>query len=100
MLFRPAFDDDFLFGIKLDSVAPLPVHDAEEAVFPAAKGKVGHGRGDSDINANVSRRSFVAESASRRTAGGKQRSLIPVGAALQKREGVVEIIGVDEAENR
>ena len=68
MLFGPAFDYDFLVGVELDGVAALAVEIAEEAVLPSAEGEVGHGRGDSDVDADISRRSFVAEAARGRSA--------------------------------
>src|SRR3954466_1929738 len=60
-LFGPALDDDFLFCVELDRVAPLAMQDAEEAVFPSAEWEVSHRRGDPDVHADVPRRSFVAE---------------------------------------
>src|SRR5579863_7387063 len=72
MFFRPTFDDDFLFGVKLHSVAALAVHDSEEAVFPAAEGEIGHGRSNSDVDANISGWSLVAETPRRRAARSKQ----------------------------
>ena len=61
MFLSPALDDDFLIRVKLDRVAPLSVHVAEEAVVPAAEGEIGHGRGHADVDADVSCGSFVAE---------------------------------------
>src|SRR5436309_11641675 len=63
VVFRPAFHDDFLVGVKLDGVAALPMHVAEKAVFPAAEREIRHRRGDPDVDADISCGCFVAESA-------------------------------------
>src|SRR5260370_26268482 len=68
VLFRPAFDDNFLVGIELDGVAALPVEIAEEAVLPSTEREVSHGGGDSNVDADISRGGFIAEAARRRTA--------------------------------
>src|SRR5215469_17274375 len=70
--FCPALDDHFLFAVKLDSVAALAVHHAEKAVFPSAEGEIGHGRGDSDVDADVAGGRLIPELARGRTARGKQ----------------------------
>ena len=44
--FGPAFDDHFFLREELDRVHALPVHVAEEGVFPAAEGEECHRRGD------------------------------------------------------
>src|SRR5258708_6848692 len=99
VLFSPAFDYDFFVGVELDGVAALAVEIAEEAVLPSAKGEVRHGRGDSDVDADVAGGSFVAEAARGRSAGGEKRRLIAVSAALEEGEGVVHVFGVNEAED-
>src|ERR1700688_2967226 len=99
MFFGPAFDYDFFVGIELDGVAALAVEVAEEAVLPSAEGEVGHGRGDSDVDADVAAGGFVAEAARGRSAGREERRLIAVGAALKEGERVVHVIGVDKAED-
>src|SRR5215472_10250813 len=66
VLFGPALDYHFLICVELDGVAALAVEIAEEAILPSAEGKVGHGRGDADIDADVAGRGFVAETARRR----------------------------------
>src|ERR1700691_3733943 len=99
MFLRPTFHYYFFVGVELDGVAALAVEIAEEAVLPSAEGEVGHGRGDSNVDANVSRRGFVAEAASGRSAGSEERRLITVGAALEEGQGVIHAIGMDEAQN-
>ena len=97
MFCGPALDHDFLFGIELYRVAALAVLDAEEAVFPSAEREIGHGRGHADVDADVACRRFVAEAPGCCAARRKQRRLIAVGTALQKREGFVEVIRMDQA---
>ena len=63
VLFGPTLDDNLLIGIELDSIAALAVKIAEEAVLPPAEGEIGHGRGDSDVDADISGGRFVAEAA-------------------------------------
>src|SRR5258708_277324 len=99
VLFGPAFDYYFLVGVELDGIAALAVEIAEEAVLPSAEGEVGHGRGDSDVDADVARGSFVAEAARGRSARSEQRRLIAVGAALEEGERVVHVVGVHDAED-
>src|SRR6266851_6082292 len=100
VFFGPAFDDNFLVGIELDGVAALPVEIAEEAVLPPTEREVSHGRGDSNVDADISRGGLIAEAARRRTARGEQRGLIAVGTALEEGKRFVHVAGVDEAEHR
>src|SRR6266850_215331 len=99
-LARPALDDDFGFGEKLDGVAALAVENSEEAFFPAAEREIGHRGGDTDIDADIPRRGLVAEFAGGGTAGGEERGLVTVGAAAQKFHGFIDRIGVNETEYR
>lgn len=69
--FGPALDDDFGLGKELDGMMALAVQVAEEAVFPAAEGKEGHGGGHADVDANIARFGLIAKLASRRPAVGK-----------------------------
>src|SRR3954466_15632381 len=78
-LFGPALDDDFLFCVELDRVASLAVQDAEEAVFPSAEREVRHWGGDSDVHADISGRSFVAELARCGAPGRKDGCSVAVG---------------------
>src|SRR6267378_2487128 len=71
-LARPALDHDFRFGEKFHGVAALAVEDAKETFFPAAEGEIGHRRGYADVDADISRRGFVAELAGGGTAGGEE----------------------------
>src|SRR5580700_4634824 len=96
---RPALDNDFGFGVELDGVAALAVKNAEETLFPAAKREIGHGRGDANVNADVSGRGFVAESAGGGAIGGEERGLIAIGAAAEEVHGFVHGGGVDQAED-
>src|SRR5437660_6442532 len=100
VLFGPAFNYYLLVRVELDSVAPLAVEVAEEAVLPSTEGEVGHGRGDSDVDADVARRRFVAEAARGRSTRREQRCLIAVSAAFEEGERVVHVIGVNQAEYR
>src|ERR1039458_9526859 len=100
VLFGPAFDDNFLVGVELDGVAALAVEIAEKTILPSAEREVSHGRGDADVDADISRGRFVAEAARGRSARRKERRLIAVGAALQEGASVVHVIGVDEAQHR
>src|SRR6202049_501843 len=100
VLFGPAFHDNFLVGIELDGVAALPVEIAEEAVLPSTEREVSHRRGDSNVDADISRWCFIAEATRGRTARREQRGLIAVGTALQESERFVHVAGVDEAEHR
>src|SRR5579864_12171 len=99
VLFRPALDDNFLVRIKLDSIPPLPMQIAEEAVLPSAEREIGHGRGDTNVDTNVPCRRFIAETARSRSARGKQRRLVAVGAALQKRQSLVQTLGMNQAQH-
>src|SRR5689334_19265454 len=100
VFFRPALDHDFLFGIELDAVPSLGMHDAEEAVFPAAEGKVRHGSGYANVDADISRRCFVAKPSCRRATRSEQRRLVAVGTALEECKRFVQVIGVDQAQHR
>src|ERR1700691_1993392 len=97
VLFGPAFNYYLLVCIELDGVAALAVEIAEEAVLPSTEGEVGHGRGDSDVDTDVAGGSFVTEAARGRSARGKQRCLIAVGAAFEEGQRGVHVFGVDEA---
>src|SRR5947209_11038139 len=98
-LFGPALDDDFLFRVELDSVASLTVQNPEEAVLPSAEWEVSHRGGDSDVHADIPRRSFVAELARRRAAGRKDRSGIAVGGSGKNFDGLVKRLGRRDAED-
>src|SRR5581483_4430755 len=99
VLLAPAFDHDLLVGIELDGIAALPVQVAKEAVLPAAEGEIGHGRRHANVNADIPGRRFIAEAPRRGPAGSKQRSLVSVGAALQKSQGFVQVARMNQAEN-
>src|SRR5438477_7176323 len=89
VLFGPALDDYFFLGVELDGIAALAVHDSEKAVFPAAEWEVRHGRGDADIDADISGGGFIAKAAGGRAAGSEQRSLIAVWIALEESHRLV-----------
>src|SRR5436853_3061292 len=84
VLFRPALNDNFFVGVKLDSIAPLPVEIAKETILPSAERKISHGGGHADVDANVACWGFIAEAARRRSARREQRRLVAVCAALQE----------------
>src|SRR5580704_6938026 len=100
VLLRPAFDDNFLVGIKLNRVPALSVKIAEEAVFPSAEREIGHGRGDSDVDANIACGRFIAKTSRCCSARGEERSLIAIGAAFEKGQRLVHIVRMDQAEHR
>src|ERR1035438_800814 len=100
VLFGPAFDDDFLVSVELNGIAALPMQIAEEAVLPSTEREVGHGRGDSDVDADVARGRFVAEAARGRSARGEQRRLVAVSTAFEERQSFVHIVGVNETQHR
>jgi len=79
VLVYPSLDDDLLIRVKLYGVTSLSVQIAEETVLPSSEWEIGHGRGHSDINADVACRGFVPESARRRPAGCEKRSLVAIG---------------------
>src|SRR6266567_1351826 len=99
VLFGPAFDHDFLVGVELYRVAALTVEIAEEAVLPSAEREVGHGRGDSDVNANVAGRRFIAETARRRSTRCEQGRLVAVGTAFEEGQRFVHVVSVNQAEH-
>src|ERR1700732_2282363 len=100
VLFGPAFDDNFLVGIELDGVAALPVEIAEEAVLPSTEREISHRRGNSNVDADISRGCFITEAARGRTARREQRGLIAVGTALEEGERFAQVASVDQAEHR
>ena len=67
-LLRPSFDHDFLFGVELDCIAPLAMHNSQEAVLPTAEWKVGHWRGHADVDTNIAGLHLVTEFACGRAA--------------------------------
>ena len=89
-LARPAFDYDFRFGEKFDGVAALAVEDAEETIFPAAEGKIGHRRGYTDVDADVARGRFITKLARSGAAGGEKRCLVSVVAAAEEFHGFLD----------
>src|SRR5438477_6430144 len=98
VLFGPALDDNFFVGIELNSIPPLAVQIAEETVLPSAEREISHGRGHADVDTNIARRRLIAETARSRSTRGKQRRLVTVGAALEERQGVVQTLGVYQAQ--
>src|SRR5256886_15677007 len=100
VLVYPSFDDDFLIRVKLYRVASLSMQVAEETVLPSSEREIGHGRGHSDINADVACRGFVPESACCRPARCEKRSLVAVGTVLQERHRLVHVARMDQAQYR
>src|SRR3984893_11778605 len=100
VLVNPALDDDFLVRVKLHGVASLSVHIAEEAVFPSAEWKIGHWRGYTDIDADVSCGRLVPESARRCAARCEKRGLVAIRTALQERHRFVHVARMDQAQYR
>src|SRR5215469_8326279 len=100
MLASPALDYHLLFGIELYRVATLAVLDSEETVLPSAERKIRHGRGHADVDSDISRRSLVAKTPRRRATRGEQRGLVSVSTAFQKRNSLVKVAGVNQAQHR
>src|ERR1700722_13893176 len=96
VFFRPALDDNLLIRIELNRVAALAVEIAKKAVLPSTEREVRHRRGNTNVDADIARRRFVAEAARRRSTRGKQRRLVTIGAAFEEREGIVHIFRVNE----
>src|ERR1700730_2571410 len=96
-LARPALHDDFRFGVELHGVAPLSVQNTEETFFPSAERKISHGRGDADVDANISGGRFLAKLSGSSAAGRKKRSLISIRTAAQKFQGRIDGIDVHKA---
>src|SRR5580658_434625 len=100
VLLRPALDHNFLFGVELDRIAPLCVHDPEETVLPSAEREICHGRGHANVNADIPRGSFIAKAPSRRTARRKQRRLIAKWTAGHHLHRFIHVAGMNQAEHR
>src|SRR4029077_3646790 len=75
------------------------MEDAEEAFFPSAKWEIGHGGGDADVDADVSRGRLVAEFARGGAARSKEGCLVAIGAAAEKFHGVVNGISVNQTKH-
>src|SRR5690242_10711732 len=97
---RPALNYDLRFGVELHGVSSLSMEYAEEALLPTADREISHGRGHADVDADVSRRRFVAKLARRGATGGKQRSLIAERTLADELDGVVNRIGVNQTQHR
>ena len=95
MLVYPSLDDDLFIRVKLYGVASLSMQVAEETVLPSSEREIGHGRGYSDIDADVACRGFVPESARRRPAGCEKRSLVAIGTSLQERHRLIHVARMD-----
>src|SRR3954454_23798084 len=61
VLLRPALHDNFFVCIELNGIAALAMKIAEEAIFPSAEWKIGHGGGDSDVDTNIPCRCFITK---------------------------------------
>src|SRR5689334_6331074 len=86
-------------GVKLHGVAALPVYGSEEAVTPAAKRKISHGSGNTDVYSDIAGRHFVAELAGRGSAGGKDRGHIAVGISGQDLDTLFQRLSMDETQD-
>src|SRR5205807_6858582 len=82
-LLRPSFDYNFLFGVELDRVAPLAMHNSEETFLPTAERKVGHWCSHPDVDANIAGLHFVTEFARRRAAAREDRGSVTVETSGQ-----------------
>jgi hypothetical protein len=96
----PALNHDFGFGVELDRVFALGMHDAEEAFFPAVKGKIGHRGGNTNVDAYVSGRRFVTEFTRGTSTGREQRRLIAVWASANEFNGFVDRVGMNQTQHR
>src|SRR5215470_10439802 len=97
---RPAFNHDLRLGVKLHRVSALRVQDAKEAFLPTAEGKIRHGSGYADVDADVPGGRLIAEFARRRAVGRKQRSLVAIRALANEFDGVVNRIRMNQAQYR
>src|ERR1051326_6059503 len=98
VVFGPTLDDDFLVGVELNRVSALAVEIGKKAILPCAEREVGHGRADTNVDADIAGRGFVAEAARGRSARREQRGLVAVSAAFEEGEGFVHAVGMNEAE--
>src|ERR1700686_5339837 len=76
------------------------MQNTEETIFPSAEWEVRHGRGHANVDADISRRGFVAKFSCGRATGGKQRSLVPIRTVVQKLHSLVYGIRVNQAQHR
>src|SRR4029077_13053865 len=96
----PALDHNFLVSVKLDRVAALSVQITEETVLPSAEREIRHGRGDPNVDTDISCGGFVSEAAGRRAARSEQRRLVAIGTAFEERNRGIDAIDVYQAEHR
>src|SRR5579864_2332183 len=87
---RPAFDDNFFVGVKLDRVAPLTMKHAKKTVAPSAKRKIGHGCGNAYINPHISGGNFVAKFSCGRAAARENRRHVAVRAPRKNFNALLE----------
>jgi hypothetical protein len=69
---RPTLYNYFRFGIELYCVASLPMQNTEKTIFPSTEWEVRHGRGDANVDADISRRRLVTEFSCGGATGGKK----------------------------
>src|SRR5713226_2487565 len=99
-LFGPSLDHYLLLGVKFNSVTPLAVCHAEEAVFPTAEREIGHRSSHTDIDSYVAGLRLVAELARRRPASRENGSSIPVRALGHDSHRLVDAPRANDAEHR
>ena len=69
---------------------------AEETVFPTAEREECHGRGDSDVDTDVADLRFIAKLAGGGAAVGEKARHVTIAAAIDKRDGIVNRLNVNE----
>src|SRR6266851_4717194 len=72
---------------------------AKETFLPTTEGEIGHRSSDANIDADISRRSFIAESAGSRAARSEERSLVSVRAPAKKFYGLIDGICAAHAQH-
>src|SRR5580693_8990314 len=97
---RPPLYHDLGFRIELHAIFSLRVQNPEEAFLPAVKREISHGSRDTDVDADVPRRSFVAELPCGSAASGEKRSLIAVWAFANELDGFIDRVGMNQAQHR
>ena len=93
----PAFNDDFLLCEEIHSIPTLTVEVPEEAILPAAEREKRHWGSDPDVNADVPDLCFVTEFSSSRATTRKQTRHVPVAAAIDEINGIVDRLNMNES---
>src|SRR5262249_49925062 len=97
---RPALDHDLLVGVELDRVATLAVQVAEETPLPPAEREARDGRGDAEVDPDVSGLHLVAELPRGGPARREEAGLVPERGAIDEVDRLVDRADAEEAEHR